>query len=250
MKSQEFSPLESLERAFERWWVIVLMTVLGGISGWAIHFFRPPLYEATAIMTVNMDFQKRELTEIEEDYAFNVAEAISTSIPVKDQIIAEAHADGSPIDMDQLQRQMFLERKKSIWEFHVRNRDAEIAAKLANIWADKAEKALNVALAHAIRADQVQVQMVSFISGRSISGSPELSAEDQAVLNNLSNELLQEKQLSLGIISIMKFALTSSAPVPQKPVLYYLANLVLAGACIGFVISLWAVNSYQGQRRG
>ncbi len=79
MKDQEFSPRESLERAFERWWVIVLLTALGGMAGWAFHFFLPPVYEATAVITVNMDFQKGKLTQYEEDYAFNAAGAIGTS---------------------------------------------------------------------------------------------------------------------------------------------------------------------------
>jgi uncharacterized protein involved in exopolysaccharide biosynthesis len=63
MKSQEFSPRESLERAFKRWWVIVLMTVVGGLVGWAFHFVNPPVYEASSTVTATMDFQKRELTQ-------------------------------------------------------------------------------------------------------------------------------------------------------------------------------------------
>jgi capsular polysaccharide biosynthesis protein len=250
MKNQEFTPRESLARALERWWVIVLMTVLGGIAGWTIHFFRPPLYEATAVMTVNMDFEKRELTEKQEDYAFNVAAAISNSIAVKDQIIAEAQIRGFPVDINQLQQQMFLERRQSVWEFHIRNRDPETAAQLASLWAEKAEEACNVALGHSLRADQIQSQISIITGSQSASGSPAISTKYQATLQNLSDELLQEKRLSLGILPIMKFGLTGSADVPPKPVLYYLANLVLAGACIGFIASLWVVSSYKGQRRG
>ena len=254
MNNQEFSPRASLEQALQRWWVIVLLTVLGGIVGWALHFTRPPLYEATAVITANMNFQrvkdKVKLTLHEEDYAFNAAGAIGTSTAVKDQIIAAAHLSGFPMDMNQLSELMNMERKQSIWELHFRNRVPQTAADLANIWAEKTLQALNTALGHAVLADQIQSQIDSFTTSQSTPGSPLLSPETQTALQNLSDKLAQEQKLSQGVISIMKFTLSQSASVPQKPVLYNLADLVLAGACIGFILSLWVVGRYQGQRRG
>lgn len=247
MKNQEFSPRETLERAFKRWWVIVLMTVLGGLVGWTFHFFNPPVYEATSFVTANMDFQQRALTQYEEDYAFDSAGSISMWDDVENQIIAEAKIRGIPIELNQLGQQMFFERKQSVFELHIRNRDPQIAAQLANIWAEKFYEALNGALEHAIRADQIQAQ-IDAINGSLSSGSPVISPQAQTTLKTLSDELLQEQQSSQGIISIMKFAVTGSATAPQKPVLYYLANLVLAGACIGFIVSLWLVSSFKVHR--
>jgi len=242
MKDQELVPRESFEGAFRRWWVIVLLTVVGGLVGWTIHFLRPPVYEATAYLTVNMDFQKVKLTQIEEDFAFNSSEAIGSSIDVLNQVVMQAQADGIPVDFNQLSESISLERKQSVWEFHVRNRSPEIAADLANFWVEKAFQALNAALEHAIRADQIQDQIKSISLYQFTSGSPELDPELQATLSGLSAELLQEKQLSQGVISVMKYSLTGSAAIPTSPVLYNLANLVLAGATIGFIISLWVVS--------
>jgi len=250
MLNQEFTPHESLERAFHRWWVIVLLIALGGIAGWAFHFFRPPLYEATATMTVTMDFQKVKLTQYEQDHAFGAAGAIGNSTGVKSQIIAAAQAQGYPIDAKQLPDLMFLERMQSVWEFHFRNQDPGTAAELANLWAKKTLDTLNTALGHATRADQIQQQINTITNSQPAAGLPGSVADTQEALKNLSDELLQEKQLSQGIISIMKFALTGSASAPQKPALYNLANLVLAGACIGFVASLWVVSIRKGLNRG
>ena len=66
-----------------------------------------------------------------------------------------------------------------------------------------------------------------------------------AILQSIGMYALLRSQ---GIISIMKFAITGSASVPSKPVLNYLASLVLAGASIGFIVSLWVVNSFKVQR--
>jgi uncharacterized protein involved in exopolysaccharide biosynthesis len=244
MKNQEFSPREALEHAFRHWWVVFLITALGGIAGWAFHFFNPPIYEATSVITVNMDFQKRHLTQYEQDYAFNAAGAIGTSDVVDGQVVTDAKKNGIQIELDQLQQQMFLERKQSVWELHIRDRNPDIAARLANLWAQDFTEALNAALVHAIHADQIQSQMDSINIGLAASGSYILSPEAQTTLKKLSDELLQEQRSSQGVISIMKFAQTGSAPVPQSPVLYRLALLVLAGAGIGFVVSLWVVSSF------
>ena len=248
MNNQEFSPSEALEHAFERWWVIVLLTVLGGIAGWIFHFFTPPVYEATSIVTVNMDFQKRHLTQYEEDFSIGAAGAIATSDEVENQIIAEAKIRGIPIELGQLQQQMFMEQKQPVWELHIRNQDPKIAAELANLWAQKFYEALNMALGHAIRVDEIQTQIDSIKGSLSASGSSVLGSEAQIALKSLSDELLPEQQSSLGIISIMKFTQTESAVTPQGPVIYRLADLVLAGACIGFLISLWVVSSYKVQK--
>ena len=250
MNNQEFSPREALERAFRRWWVIALLTALGGVAGWIFHFFNPPVYEATSFLTVNMDFQKRQLTQYEEDFAFGAAGAIGTSDQVENQIISEAKKNGFPIELNQLQQQMFIEQKQSVWELHIRNGDPKVAAEFANLWAQKFYAVLNTALEHSIQADQIQTQIDAINSSLSASGSSVLSPEAQTTLKTLSDELLQEKQSSKGIISIMKFAQTGSAVAPQSPVLYRLANLVMAGACIGFVVSLWVATSYKVQRHG
>ncbi len=251
MRSQEFSPRESLECILARWWVIVLITVLGGIVGWTFHFFHPPVYEATAVITIDMDFTKSKLTQYEEDHAFNVAGAIVASTPVEDQVVSEARARGILIDASQFQRTRYLEGRQSVWQLRVRDRDPQVVAGLANIWAEKAVEALDIALGHALRVEQIRDQINSITSSQpAASGSSGLSEEAQAAIQDLSNELVREKRLSSGVISIMTFALTETASAPEKPVLYDLANLVLAGAIIGFIISLWVVNSYKVRRRG
>jgi hypothetical protein len=250
LNEQEFIPRESLERAFQRWWLIVLLSALGGIAGLAIHFLRPPLFEATAVMTVTMDFHKAKLTQREQDIAFNAAGAIANSTIVSDQITAEAHALGIPIDVSRLSEQMFLERRQSVWEFHVRNGDPDSAAKLANLWAEKTYDSLKTALGHAIQADQIQAQITTITSNQLSPGSATINPEIQATLKTLSDNFLQENQLSLGVVSIMKFALTRLATVPQIPALYNLADLVLAGACVGFIISLWVMSRRKVLSRG
>jgi uncharacterized protein involved in exopolysaccharide biosynthesis len=245
MADSEFNPLETISSLLSRWWISVVMAVSGGILGWAFHFFNPAVYEATAGLTITMDFSQRALTQYEQDYAFSTAGAIIVSNAVMGQILELAQISGISISSTQLAQQMFSEGRQSVWELHIRDQDPQVAAALANIWAQAAYDTLNSALEHAIMAEQIQVQI----------GTPEACLSlcpgmTESVLQSWTDELVQEKKLSQGILPTMEFALTGNATIPEKPVLYNQASLTLAGALIGFVISLWVVDRQRVQPRG
>jgi uncharacterized protein involved in exopolysaccharide biosynthesis len=266
MTDQEFTPHETMASIFSRWWIPVVMAALGAILGWTFHFFHPAVYEATSNLTITMDFSQRELTQYEQDYAFNAAGAIINSTAVKDQIVAKVQTDGILISSIQLAQQMFSEGRQSVWELHVRDRDPQVAADLANTWAQVANEALNTALEHAIQSEQLQYQIDALQACLPLEpGTPEPDAnsqpalegcghfslvEIQTAMQSWTNQLVQEKGLSAGILPIMEFALTGEASVPEKPVLFDQASLILAGALVGLVISLWVAGSRKVQRHG
>jgi hypothetical protein len=221
------------------------MAILGGTVGWVFHFFQPPVYEATSSITVTMDFSQRELTQYEQDYAFSAAGAIIVSSTVKDQILTEAQAAGISISATQLAQMMFSEGRQSVWELLIRDRNAQVAANLANFWGGVAYDALNTALGHAIKAEQYQVQINS--PETCLSLTPEGA---ESALQSWADGLVQEKKLSRGILPIMEFALTGNATIPEEPVLYDQAGLTLAGTLIGFIIALWVAGSRRVHRRG
>jgi uncharacterized protein involved in exopolysaccharide biosynthesis len=255
MTKQEFSPRESLENAISSWRIVLIITILGGIAGWTFHFFRPPIYQAMAILTVNMDFPKLELTQLQQDYAFGAAGALISSNWEKGDVISEAKAEGILIPPN-FQEQMTLEAKQSVWELQVRDQDPQVATRLANIWADTAYGALNYTLQHAFLADQIQGEIISLEncmktptqvltttsnSSALFCGYSSLTAA-QDTLKNKINELANEKKISSGILSIMTFSVTSYATTPNNPIVYSQAGLILAGVFIGFIISLWVTN--------
>lgn len=256
---QEFFPLEAAKRTFARWWIIVLLTVLGGIGGWIYHCLRPPIYEAKAVIVISMDFSKRELTQYEEDYAFGTAGALILSTAVREQVVAKVYASGIQINLEQFVSESSIEGRQSVWEMRVRNADPNIAATLVNTWAEIAYQTLAQALEHAIKAEQLQVQVSAWQTclPTYVTPTPEPNQtspysfvwnkdcelysfeEIENTLAGLSAELAAEESQSQGLISILKIALTETATVPDKPVIYDRGNLVFAGAVVGFVIALW-----------
>ena len=256
---QEFIPLEAAKRAFARWWIIVLLTVLGGIVGWIYYCLRSPVYEAKAVIVISMDFSQRELTQYEEDYAFGTAGAVIISTAVRDQVVAKVNAAGIQINLEQFISESSIEGKQSVWDMRVRNADPKIATTLANTWAEIAYQTLAQALEHAIKAEQLQVQVSAWQTCLPTFATPtpkpnqtspysfiwnkdcELYSieEIENAIAGLSAELAAEESQSQGLISILKIALSETATVPDKPVIYNQGTLVFAGAIVGFVIALW-----------
>jgi hypothetical protein len=265
MDDSEFTPIENIKSVFSHWWILVGFAVVGGVIGWLFHFLQPPIYEATARITVSMDFSERELTQYEQDYAFSSAGEIIISSTLKDQILAKALATGISISSTQLRQQMFSEGRQSVWELHIRNPDAQVATDLANIWAGVAVEDLNIALDHAMQAEQLQYQVdvmeacLPFppgMPGPDAKPHPTLKdcgrfslADIRTALANRTDELVQQRKLSLGVLPNMAFGLTGNASIPAEPVLYDQAVLTLAGTLIGFIIALWVTGSRGGKHR-
>jgi hypothetical protein len=143
--------------------------------------------------------------------------------------------------------ELFVERRTSNWELHTRDQDPKVAAELANIWAEKSLAALDSALEHAYRVDYLE-QQLNNIARNPSSANPVQPDLNSTALQNYLDEITREKKLSGGIVSMMTFAPGSDATEPQKLVLYSIAGLVLAGAVIGFVLSLWIVNRFEIRR--
>ena len=255
MNNHEFSLYESVEGALSRWWMMVTLMVVGGLVGFGFHLLFPPVYEAKAVITININFQKRELTQIEEDTAFNAASAIITSASVMNLVISDAQVKGYSITPERFLRDFYLEGRQSVWELRVRDRDPNAAAELTNIWAQNASDALNVALTHALQADQIQAQIAG-LENCLAGTSPQAASiqmdckgyshqEIEKMLQDQTTSQINEINLSLGIISIMTISLTDLAAVPESPILYGQAGMVLAGAFIGLVVSLWLINTFK-----
>ena len=185
------------------------------------------------------------------------------------------------ITAEQLKGMMYFEIKQSVWELRIRHSDPQIAAALANIWAEEAYAALERGRGHAwqewllfqelvalrrclpqsleptpiptLKNDQVarpspfdvprdEVLCASFNS------IEQIRAAEQAVVSQMS----QEKKAAGGVLPFLTFALTERASPPSQSVVYQRNTLVLSGAFIGFIAGIWVVNLplVRGRLRG
>ncbi|MFH1523488.1 MAG: hypothetical protein ABIF04_00820 [Chloroflexota bacterium] len=244
----EYSPAATVEQALNRWWVIVLMIILGGAMGWLFPISQPPIYEAESTLAVSIDFPPGgAMSQYEEDYTFGMTSALIASTAVMERVVAQAQAQGLEIQVGQFNT--YLEIKQSIWKLRVRYNDPQIAAKLANIWAEEAYTTLEQSRGHALQAQSLQGQenilagcLSSACAGYSLS-------EVQEVLKTVSAQLVNEKNASNGIPQTLLFAFTDEALPPGRPVAYDRSKMILGGALIGFVVGIWGVSFWHIHKR-
>ncbi len=263
---EEFSPGEAFSRALNLWWVIVALTILGGVLAWAFHFLQPPLYQAQAVFNISLNFaQTGSLTQFEEDHTWEAVGDLIDSTGVLEQVVKQANAEGIQVDVNQLERMITRERKEFRWVLQLRARDPRTAAILTNLWADEANRQLEEARQHAIQAYHLHQYLTSLESCLS---SHLASGPSQALCNTTTQDGLQKEMAQIGtalqqetalagaILPSLTFELVKRADIPTQPAEFQINTLVLAGGLIGFVLAIWITNTrwvmrlVKGNRRG
>jgi uncharacterized protein involved in exopolysaccharide biosynthesis len=248
---EEFSPIETFTRASRRWWLVALCVFIGGLLGWGFHFFQAPVYEAKAAIVAQVDMtQTGNLTELEQDQAMNAVMALFVSPAVLDKVREEAQAQGISRVEIAYDKNLLMERKRSILELKVRDRDPQAAAKLANLWVEEAYRAFDSASQHARRARLIQQQLTpSMGCPTPAPGSGEgclvPTPAGPALAPTLEADLNRELAAGSGIIPAMVYSLSHKAEVPDEPVALRVEFLTLAGALVGFLFGSVIASSGQ-----
>lgn len=158
MTSSEYSPLEAFRFSLRRWWLIAIFVLAGGLLGWVFSRLHTPLYDAQALLVINIDYQQApELVQktddhYTEDQIIGAANAVAISSVVLDQVGADLKARGISIEWEQYTRNLASERQSSQFWLRVRDTDPNRAALVANLWAEKAYATLIEFRQHAVNA--------------------------------------------------------------------------------------------------
>jgi hypothetical protein len=245
-----FTPLDTLKNGFRFWWWILILFLIGGMTGFGISELRPAVYEATALISFHIDYaQTGQLTDIEEDDMVGVGGDLAASSNVLEQVVMRANNQGLQTTLTELIRDTFTERKGYSWQMRLRHPDPYTAEILVGIWADATVEALNLSLGHAREAAALQrhldglsnclVQSISIASGSALCT---LSlGELQGEIQKTSLIIQKEKLASSGISQALSFSQPERAGIPQFPVQNGRGQLMIAGGMIGLLIGIWSV---------
>jgi uncharacterized protein involved in exopolysaccharide biosynthesis len=243
-----YSPREVFEYALHHVWLIVVLTLFGGLIGLGVHLFQKPVYEATAIFNISFDFrQTGGMTQLEEDHTWDGLGFLIKSSAVYDRVAQQAEAAHLPITRAELPYRLSTERQETIYFLRVRDTNPQVAAALTNLWAAETKKQFDDARAHALKADGLQRYMYA-LEG-CLESAPARSPADglcqvsrltdvQALMASTYAELIPEKDASRNILPAVTYTLSQNADVPTRPVAYGMNSMVLAGALIGLFISI------------
>ena len=167
---------------------------------------------------------------------------------VLDQVNADLQARGISVDWVKYIRNLTTERRRSQFWLRVRDHDAEMAAVVANLWAEKAYATLVEFHQHAINAKILS----EYLAGMSTCPEmPEIEPSDnqnplppslcgrgspdeiQQAIAEVTAQTETEITASNAISPALTFSLGRKASVPVTPVAYRSSLLLLTGALLG-----------------
>lgn len=240
-------PRAAADRILDRWYVLLLAGLAGGLAGLIFSMVRPPAYEADAVIAINIDYGRTQPLElIVEDRALDRVWQFLTSDAIlkaaSEQLSAQSGRSAAWESPHSMREYVRLEARLSDWHFIAQNEDPETAAMIANAWAQAAIEGLDDAYAHAWAALSLQngeldvtcfeqnQPMTSDSISSCLSSGPNIESESLALL-------IEEIEASHGILPALSFELVRSAAPPDSPVVWTRGALVISGAFIGLLLA-------------
>jgi hypothetical protein len=240
-----YKPRESLDRLINQWWMITICMVLGAGIGWIFHLAQPSLFESRSVISTSINYSETGLmTDFEEDHILSVIGEVIVSDSVITQLQDSLNPETLAEVEDNFRSHLFADREGYRWVLRVRAINAKTANEISSNWADIAVDTLNDALSHSRKAlllsrriSQLESCFTNSVTNRPAAPPCVLSSINAINLemNNLGAEYKAEQALSSGLIPAVVFTLTQSGSDKGAPMSFRTAELVLAGAVLGFI---------------
>ena len=236
-----------VEYIIGRWPVLVIFGISGALLAYVLSFRLPPMYEATAILSVALNFDREPPIKLSErDRAEGKLAGYFLSDAVLRRALLLESDSGDPGNTDSLDAfrgQVRLERKQSRWEITVTDHSPVVAANRANAWASAADEAFWEAHAHALKAGDLQFRLKQLElrlaeareSGSSTSGQVGQIEQVETLIEQLRAQVSDELRLAQGVVTFMTLNVSNLAPVPANPVARDVRVLVVTGNILGIL---------------
>ncbi len=238
-----------MARMLRYWKLVILMMIVGGLTGWLVHLSHPPMYESQASISFAFNVVRYgPLPQVDEDVAMGAAGTIISTSPVPEYVYQLALEQGiNDPDPFPVGRSVFIERKSYQWVIRVRNPDPQAAAYIANTWAQRAYQELLTASQHAERANSLRIYLDSLESclERVAVTAPATAQCSVGGLNDLLSlmqttgaELFNEQVLGRGFLPYLIFNVPDKAVAAQQPDQFGSNSMVLAGILAGLLLAI------------
>lgn len=241
----DYAPTELLQASLQKWWLVTLLVLIGGLAGWLLFLIRPPYYEARASLLVTVDFTSTgALTQFEEDSMMDAVGDVLRANDVIQGAVSRANQQGIAIVLQDFKRIAFAERRLGTWEMRVQHPSPEVAMQLANLWLEEGDKALTSAYQHAVAAERLQRYAGSLESclARSVVAEPVSTgcapaerAQVQKEIQQVASTLAAERKASRGILAATLLGSGEASPLPDRPVETGRGGYMLIGSLLGFL---------------
>lgn len=136
----EFVLLDHFYLFIRYWWVVVIVTIIGGVAGSLFSRMNTPQYEAAATFYINVDLSKVKELPLplhDEDMALSMIQGALLHPQVVEDLVQELKKSNPELDTVKFLAKHSLERKNAFWELRYRDPDPLMAQKIVNLWAEK-----------------------------------------------------------------------------------------------------------------
>ncbi len=202
----EFELLGTFSHLLRRWWIILVVAIIGGLVGLGISTVMTPKYQAEAIFNASIDFTEvnfenlvdkygnpLEFTQYDEDLAVQVVQRVLLS--TWDEAYAYALTLDPDLTIEVFKDNYQIQRYHAHWYLRYRHEDPNAAQAIVKFWTEESLSEL---------------------------------------------ELAQESGKAEPFVII---DLVSEASLPESPLYQNRNTLVLAGTVIGFILGIILVDS-------
>lgn len=251
--SSDLNLHELLRRIFQGWSIILLLGLLGAAVGFGFSLFRSPIYQAEALLGVNINYGvSEELALVVEDRALSRLDTLVMADSTLEKVLdflpqgsRDARQWVSPADLRSALR---LDKRLATWALAVLDTDPDFAATVAESWAEMTLEAFDEANEHAWNAARLLggsfvVQCEELIEEGEATDYYECVAFPQGVnTEDLTTQLETEVALSRGVLPNISYELLQRPHPPGDPILWHRGWLILAGTILGVVVGgLWTL---------
>jgi capsular polysaccharide biosynthesis protein len=248
-------------RVMKHWWLLIGLMILGGVAGLLLTLVRQPLYQSEATVTSVLDYAVLgHLSDWEQDQLYRSIGDVIDSSKVKEQVIAQANANGIALTADDVAQNFAADRQDTRWMMRVRAESPEQAQQLNEYWASAAMDALvEMSVTNqAAFAYQRYLASLTDCFEQSVIIDP-VSQECNISDVNAIREAMTTASASTGnldyrrslILSHASFELTTEPTLPTSAALFSRNIMTLAGALIGLLAALIIfLTGVPGTKRG
>lgn len=249
----DLRPRDFADRIVDRWPWVFLAGILGGILALALSLMLRPVYEASASIGVSIDYGRiPPLALVVEDRVLRRAADLLTSTStverVRRTLVERFGEDPAWASSAELRRQMRVDAMLSEWKLVATGTDPELAAAIANAWAEVGLDELESASGHAWEAMRIQSAPIVVACAELVVGAPletlwECLGAGPPLTPDAVSRLREEVRLSHGVLPILSFELAGWASQPTSPVVWNRTQLVVTGMVVGLMAGALAVGS-------
>jgi hypothetical protein len=247
-------PIDYLRTAIAGWKIMLSIAIFFSVLGIGLSSLLPPQYQASAILQVDIDYVRAApLDDVTVMKAYEKVRGVLLADDVlSGALLAVEKVVGSTGELTgiaAMRDRIRLSQRPDGWELVVYSQDPTFAAGLADAWAEASIRALEEGLHHSLLAWEWQNALYS----AHCSLSPDPQDETRALWQcstrsegldpaQIPEAILEQVRLSRGILPMFSFSILQHAAVPDSPILWGRAPIILIGSLLGLLLGfIWTI---------